>query len=95
MGIGIALGGGMRRVVQSIGGAFAVISFTLLLVCALTTNWLEIGVNRDLSPAVAVGGLATYSRVRGLYKECWTDENLQAGTLQFLVSLFIRGCKVS
>lgn len=80
---GYAVGHGMRRVVQSVGALFAVISLTLLLVSVLTTQWLVVRVNRD-GITGNVNQLAFYDRNRGLYRECWLNENLNPSKSQSL-----------
>jgi len=68
----------MRRVVQSIGALFAGISLTLLLVSILTTQWVVIRVDRERAPAVTdqTSELSYWSHDRGLYRECWLNQNL-------------------
>ena len=82
----ITLGKGMRRTVQTAGAIFALIAFVLLLLSLLTDYWLKIEVNRDVAPALTGGELATYTRNRGLYRECWPDESLQS-SMCYLLSM--------
>ncbi|XP_067935434.1 uncharacterized protein [Watersipora subatra] len=69
----------MRRTVQSVGAAFALIAFILLIISVTTNYWIEIEVARRSSEPN--DGLTRYSRHRGLYQECWQDESL-TGVIQ-------------
>jgi len=71
--MGTTLGKGMRKPVQAVGAVFAVIGLTLLLLAITTSHWVTIDINRDATPALSGGGLSSYSRDRGIYKECWKD----------------------
>lgn len=75
--MGITLGRGMRRTVQSIGSVFVIISLALLLIALVTDYWLVINVDRAAVRASETG-LASYSRTRGIYRECWESSDRAA-----------------
>ena len=74
----------MRRIVQSVGGVFAGIAFVLLLISMTTSYWLEIRVVRG---GLTSRELATFTRHRGLYQECWSDQGVEQGEVILYVDV--------
>jgi len=73
----------MRRVAQVFGLFFALVSIVLLIVSMVEkVKWVRITVDPSkLTSGIQINKLAYYSRERGIFKECWTNEKLDSSEL--------------